>query len=81
MNFDVSKKLEFCKPCAKGKKKKNMRSPFPCGKEKPDRKPFDFFHSDVCGKLNEKSLSNGEYFVTFTDDATRYVWVYNYTQR
>ena len=26
--------------------------------------------------MDAKSLSNGEYFVTFIDDATRYVWKY-----
>ena len=33
-------------------------------------------HSDVCGKLNTKSLGGAEYFLTFIDDSTRYVWVY-----
>ena len=33
-------------------------------------------HSDVCGKMSTHSLSGGEYFVTFIDDQTRYVWVY-----
>lgn len=73
LEYDVSKELKFCEPCVKGKSKK---SPFPCTKEKPDREPLDLIHSDVCGKMSEKSLSGGEYFVTFIDDATRYVWVY-----
>ena len=30
-------------------------------------------HSDLCGKMNENSL---EYFLSFIDDKTRYVWVY-----
>ena len=33
-------------------------------------------HSDVCGKMNTQSLSGAEYFLTFIDDKTRYVWVY-----
>ncbi|KAK3888840.1 hypothetical protein Pcinc_007106 [Petrolisthes cinctipes] len=73
LNCDVNKELEFCEACVKGKSKK---SPFPCNKVKPDREPLELIHSDVCGKINKKSLSNGEYFVTFIDDATRYVWVY-----
>ena len=40
------------------------------------REPLEFIHCDVCGKIDAKSLSNGEYFVTFIDDATRYVWIY-----
>ena len=30
----------------------------------------------MCGKLNTKSLGGAEYFLTFVDDKTRYVWVY-----
>ena len=33
-------------------------------------------HSDVCGKMNAKSLSGGDYFLTFIDDNTRYIWIY-----
>lgn len=72
LSFDVSKELEFCEACAKCKKKK---SPFPCNKVKPDRGPLESIHSDVCGKIDEKFLSNGHHYVTFIDDATRYVWV------
>ena len=34
------------------------------------------FHSDVRGKLETKSLSGAEYFVTFIDDKSRFVLVY-----
>ena len=30
----------------------------------------------VCGKMNAESLSGAEYFLTFIDDKTRYVWMY-----
>ena len=33
-------------------------------------------HSDVCGKVNTKSLNGSQYFLTFIDDKTRYTWVY-----
>ena len=33
-------------------------------------------HSDLCGKMNKKLLSGAEYFLSFVDDKTRYVWVY-----
>ena len=32
-------------------------------------------HSDVCRKMNAPSLGGVEYFLTFIDDKTRYVWV------
>ena len=30
----------------------------------------------MCGKISEKSVSGAEYFLSFIDDKTRYVWVY-----
>ena len=38
--------------------------------------PLELIHSDVCRRMSSKSLSGAEYFVTFIDDKTRYVWVY-----
>ena len=38
--------------------------------------PLDLVHTDVCGKLNTKSLGGAEYFLTFIDDHTQYVWIY-----
>ncbi len=32
-------------------------------------------HSDLCGKMNVKSESGAEYFLSFTDDKTCYVWI------
>ena len=72
-DFDVTKGLEFCEPCVKGKSHRNA---FPHNRDKSVREPFELIHSDVCGKINAKSLGNGKYFLTFIDDSTRYVWVY-----
>ncbi|GJR18120.1 putative RNA-directed DNA polymerase [Tanacetum coccineum] len=47
-----------------------------------NRSPFrlenmlDLVHSDVCGPMKTKTLSGCSYFVTFTDDHSRKVWVY-----
>ena len=35
-----------------------------------------FRNSDVCGKMRHRSIGGAEYFVTFTDDKSRYSWVY-----
>ena len=65
--------IPFCEPCLKGK---HHRSPFPLSSQKRASKPLELIHTDVCGKLSSKSFGGAEYFVTFTDDKTRYVWVY-----
>ena len=38
-------------------------------------------HSDFCGKLDTKSLSGCGYFLTFTDDKSRFAWVYVMKQK
>ena len=71
--FDVSKQLDFCEACVDGK---YHRSHFPTGSSIRAKAPLDLVHSDVCGKLNVKSLGGAEYFLTFIDDFTHYTWVY-----
>ena len=74
-NFDYSPSNapEFCEACVGGK---HHRSPFQTCTGIQSKEPLDLVHSDVCGKLNTKSLGGAEYFLTFVDDKTRYVWVY-----
>ena len=69
----ATKDSSLCEPCCKGKQHKN---PFPQSSDRRAANPLDLIHSDVCGKMSSKSLSGAEYFVTFIDDKTRYVWVY-----
>ena len=33
-------------------------------------------HSDVCGKISETLIGGAQYFLTFTDNKSRYLWVY-----
>ena len=67
-DYDASKEIHFCEPCAQGK---HHRSYFPKDGVKRADEPLELIHSDVCGKINAKSLSGAEYFVTFIDDKTR----------
>ena len=72
-DYDVSKEIGFCESCTEGK---HRRSQFPTIGGQRSEEPLGLVHSDVCGKMNAKSLSGAEYFLTFIDDCTRYVWVY-----
>ena len=38
--------------------------------------PLELVHSDLCGKMGQKSLGGAEYFLMLLDDKTRYTWVY-----
>ena len=71
-NYSGSKAVSFCKPYTEGKHHQN---PFPVDGGKRAEKPLELVHSDVCSKMNGKSFG-GEYFLTFTDDKTRFSWVY-----
>ena len=75
---DLSDEVELCESCIKGKL---HRTPFPSTSGRRAEEKLQLVHSDVCGKVNSKSLSGGEYFLTFVDDSTRYVWVYILKQK
>ena len=77
-NFDAKKDLEFCKACTQ---EKLHRCSFPTSGATRASEPLGLVHSDLCGKINTKSCSGAEYFLTFTDDKTRYVWVYPLKQK
>lgn len=69
-NYDATKEVSFCKLCANGK---HHRSSFLTSGAKRAEEPLGLVHSDVCGKMGEKSLSGSEYFPTFVDDKTHHV--------
>lgn len=73
LKCDFSCNFDVCEHCCNGK---NMRKPFPSINTKRDTVPLELIHSDVCGKLNPKSLGGAEYFVSFIDDSSRYCWIY-----
>lgn len=75
---NIEEELDLCESCIHGK---IHRSPFPRGGRILATKPLELIHSDLCGKMNTKSLGQNEYFLTFTDDKTGYVWMYVLKQK
>ena len=71
-DFCTTKHLALCESCLKGKQ---CRTPFSPSARKA-KEPLELIHSDVCGKMEAKSLGGKEYFITFIDDKTKYCWVY-----
>ena len=69
----ASEGIGFCESCVEGK---SHRLPFPPRQGKRSSTPLEIVHTDVCGKLNVKSLGGAQYFLTFIDDSTHYVWIY-----
>ncbi|KAK4382201.1 Retrovirus-related Pol polyprotein from transposon RE2 [Sesamum angolense] len=64
--------LPACESCLKGKMTKN---PF-VGQSKLANGLLDLIHRDVCGSLNTQARGGFSYFITFTDDISRYGYVY-----
>ena len=59
----------------------------PCLREKLTNSPFsgigerviellELIHSDVCGPMSTHAIGGYSYFITFTDDFSRYGYVY-----
>ena len=62
-----------CSECCDGK---NHKLPMPKIDVHRNTAILDLIHTDVCGKIGPVSNGNGNYFLTFIDDASRYTWVY-----
>ena len=73
LDYDVTKDIKFCEPCVDGK---HYPSSFPKSGGRQATKLLEIVPCDVCGRLEAKSLSGAEYFVTFIDDKLRYIWIY-----
>ena len=71
-DYNSSRGLGFCKSCIGGKQ---HRSHFDSS-ERQTGDLLELVHSDVCGKLSDKSIGGAQYFLTFTDDKSRYSLVY-----
>ena len=70
-DYNLSGDLGFCESCIGGKQHRN---PF----ESSERQTGDLLelvHSDVCEKISDKSIGGAQYFLTCTDDKSRYSWV------
>ncbi|GKC75966.1 retrotransposon protein, putative, ty1-copia subclass, partial [Tanacetum coccineum] len=64
--------LEKCKSCISGKM---VRKPFPHQVERA-KDLLGLIHTDVCGPFRTVSREGASYFITFTDDFSRYGYVY-----
>ncbi|KAH9161814.1 hypothetical protein LEN26_001248 [Aphanomyces euteiches] len=66
-------KHEFCASCLAGMQ---SQLPFPQRSFSKTSAPLKLIHSDVCGPMQDLSLSgHARYFLTFTDDFSRYGFV------
>ncbi|GJW75763.1 retrotransposon protein, putative, ty1-copia subclass [Tanacetum coccineum] len=64
--------FDQCESCLSGKMTKK---PFPHSNERA-KDLLGIIHTDVCGPLRHVSRQGASYFITFTDDYSRYGYVY-----
>ena len=62
-----------CDGCLIGKQ---CRESFPKRSENRAKDVLEIIHSDVCGPMENVSIGGSRYILTFTDDFTRYTFVY-----
>lgn len=61
-----------CEGCLKGK---HTRRPFPPQSYSRATEPLELVHTDLCS-MPTRCVFGNKYFVTFTDDKTRFTWIY-----
>ena len=71
-NYNISNPIGFCETCIGGKHHPSLFA----NSTTKTTEALELVHSDMCGKMQEKSLGGAEYFLTSTDDKTRYTSVY-----
>ncbi|KAK9044683.1 hypothetical protein V6N11_058577 [Hibiscus sabdariffa] len=64
--------MDVCESCLLGKMTK---APFN-GKSERASDLLGLIHSDVCGPMNTQARGGFHYFITFTDDFSRYGYIY-----
>ena len=73
LHFDgLLESLGTCEPCLMGKMTK---TPF-FGTMERATDLLEIIHTDVCGPINVEAHGGYRYFLTFTDDLSRYGYIY-----
>jgi hypothetical protein len=73
LDFNPQSKLDACETCIKGKL---TSKPFPTRNPPKSTERLEIIHSDVWGPFRVKSPGGASYFVTFTDERSRYTKIY-----
>ncbi len=72
MNIDMDLKVLDCETCLKYKM---VTSPFPKDRAKRATRIGELIHTDVCGPMEVNTNQGYRYYVSFTDDHSRYTWI------
>jgi hypothetical protein len=67
-----SSNLDYCIDCIKGKYAKQVKK----GEAKRSARVLEIIHTDICGLFPVKCVDSFDSFITFTDDFSRYGYIY-----
>jgi hypothetical protein len=62
----------LCIPCLEGKATRTYKK----GPVRRATKPLELIHSDTCGPFPTQSITGSKYFIIFTDDYSRFTWIF-----
>ena len=68
--------FDACEPCLLGKMTKTLFS----GTMERANDLLEIIHTDICGPISVEARGGYRYFLTFTDDLSRYGYIYLITQ-
>jgi hypothetical protein len=68
---------DYCIDCIKGKYAKQVKK----SEAKQSAEVLEIIHTDICGPLPVKSVDGFDSFITFTDDFSRYGYIYPIKER
>ncbi len=73
LNQVASSEFADCQVCNEGKMTRAVIHTPPVTSRVSQK--LELIHTDVCGPLAFESMGGAKYFVTFTDDSTRFSWI------
>jgi hypothetical protein len=68
---------DYCIDCIKGKYAKQVKK----GEAKRSAEVLQIIHTDICDPFPVKSVDSFDSFITFTDDFSRYGYIYPIKER
>lgn len=73
--MEIPKHKTNCTPCIQGKATREPVNHHPT-KKANSKAPLDLIHTDLCGPIKPPTMGGANYFITLTDDYTRYTTTY-----
>ncbi|CCK67876.1 uncharacterized protein KNAG_0A01870 [Huiozyma naganishii CBS 8797] len=81
-DIDWSNLAQFqCVDCLQGKSRQHSHVVGSRVKHQEKYTKFEYLHSDLLGPITSTSTQTKSWFISFTDEATRYRWVYRLTDK